>query len=459
MATVVRENISLLNDKITVKVAKDDYMPSFEKALKDYGKKANIPGFRKGMVPPGLIKKMYGNSVLTDEVLRRVEKELTNYMVAEKLDIFAQPLPLPENDARQIDVSSPSEYAFAFEVGLKPAFDIANLGNARLTRYHIGVTPEMVDDEVERLRLRNGKMSEPEEVTGEDNVLNVVFTEADASGTPVEAGISRDNSLLVKYFKEDFRKNWIGKRKDEFVVLQLSAAFDEKEREWVISDLGLDKEDPGTMNKYFKVQISKLGMVERAGLNEDLFKTVFPSKEIKTEAEFRDTIKEDIEKQWERQSRSQLQHAIYHELLNHTSIEFPENFLKRWIQSGGDQPKSAEEAEKEFPSFVNQLKWTLIVNKIAADNGIEVSADDIRNSAKQQLLGYMQGQVLDEEQPWMNDYVNKMMQDRKFVEETMHRIQTEKIFEWAEGQVNPKEETISAADFNKLQEEHQHHHH
>src|SRR5579871_3861789 len=122
MATVTRENISLLNDKITVKVAKDDYLPSFEKALKEYSKKANIPGFRKGMVPVGMIKKMYGNSVLTDEVLRTVEKELTNYMTTEKLDIFAQPLPLPENDARQIDVSSPADYAFAFEVGLKPEF-------------------------------------------------------------------------------------------------------------------------------------------------------------------------------------------------------------------------------------------------------------------------------------------------------------------------------------------------
>src|ERR1700685_4473483 len=105
MATVTRENIGLLNDRITVKIARNDYLPSFEKALKNYGKQANIPGFRKGMVPAGLIRKMYGNSVFTDEVLRTVEKELTNYMSAENLDIFAQPLPLPENDARSIDVS------------------------------------------------------------------------------------------------------------------------------------------------------------------------------------------------------------------------------------------------------------------------------------------------------------------------------------------------------------------
>src|SRR6185436_15556437 len=124
MATVTRENIGLLNDKIVVTVKKEDYLPSFEKALKSYGKKANIPGFRKGMVPSSLIKKMYGASVLTDEVLRTVEKELTKYMVDEKLNIFAQPLPMPENDTRTISVDSPDDYIFAFEVGLKPEFNL-----------------------------------------------------------------------------------------------------------------------------------------------------------------------------------------------------------------------------------------------------------------------------------------------------------------------------------------------
>src|SRR6201994_2978059 len=167
MATVTRENIGLLTDKIVVNVSKGDYLPSFEKALKQYGKQANIPGFRKGMVPAGLIRKMYGSSVLTDEVLKTVEKELTTYMSSEKLEIFAQPLPLPDNDARQIDINNPADYSFAFEVGLKPAFNLADLGSAPLTFYKVEVTPEMVDEEIERQRTRNGKMTEPETVTGE----------------------------------------------------------------------------------------------------------------------------------------------------------------------------------------------------------------------------------------------------------------------------------------------------
>src|SRR5439155_21548426 len=128
MATVTRENIGLLTDKLVVKVEKDDYLPSFEKAIKNYSKQANIPGFRKGMVPLGMVKKMYGSSVFADEVIKSVEKKLSDYMESEKLEIFAQPLPLPENDVRKFDMNQPSEYAFSFEVGLKPEFTITDLG-------------------------------------------------------------------------------------------------------------------------------------------------------------------------------------------------------------------------------------------------------------------------------------------------------------------------------------------
>jgi trigger factor len=462
MATVSRENIGLLTDKITVKIAKTDYLPSFEKALKNYGKQANIPGFRKGMVPAGLIKKMYGSSVFADEVLRTVEKELTTYMSNEKLEIFAQPLPLPENDARQIDMGKPDDYSFAFEVGLKPAFEVPDLEKAKLTRYQVEVTAEMIDEEVERLRVRNGKMTEPETVTGDENVLNLGFTETDASGNPVEGGIQKDNSLLVKYFNEASRPKWIGLKKGDSLVFSLAAAFDEKEREWVLNDLGLPKEDEAAAGKTFSLLITKVGLVEKADLNEEFFKTVYPDKEFKTEEEFRAAIRQEIQAYWDGQSANQLQHSLYHVLLDQTHIEFPEAFLKRWMQTGGDKPKSQAEVEQEFPGFVNQLKWTLLIDKIVHEQGIEASADDIRAFAKQQLLGYMSGQLGQmggDDQPWIADYVTRMMQDKKFVEDTVHRIQTEKVFNWAGSQIKPMEKPIARKEFQEMQEEHQHHQH
>ncbi|ULQ56437.1 trigger factor [Flavihumibacter rivuli] len=459
MATVTRENIGLLNDKITVKLAKEDYLPSFEKALKAYSKQANIPGFRKGMVPTGLIRKMHGQSVFVDEVLRSVEKQLNDYMVNEKLEIFAQPLPLPENDARQLDFNNPDEYAFAFEIGLKPDFKVADLGKASLTFYKIEVTEEMINEEVERLQMRNGNMTEPEAITGDDNVINVTFIETDAAGNEVEGGARKENSLLVKYFAESFRPNLVGKKANDEVSLTLANAFDTKEREWILSDLGFAKDDAAAAEKNFKLVITKVGLLEKAALDENFFKVVFPGKEIADEAAFREAIKADIQLQLDNQSRNQLFDSIYHYLLDNTTIEFPETFLKRWMQTGAEQRKSEDEAEKEYPSFSNSLKWTLIVDQLVKDNNIEVNQEDIRDFAKAQLFSYMgnMGQV-DMDQPWVDDYVNRMVKDRKFVEESFHRIQSDKLFAVAESKVQKNETPISLEAFNKLQAEHHHHH-
>nr|WP_294995147.1 trigger factor [uncultured Sediminibacterium sp.] len=453
MATVTRENIGLLTDKLTVTLKKEDYLSGFEQSLKKYAKNANIPGFRKGMVPAGLVKKMYGQSVFTDEVLRTIEKELNTYLTTESLDIFAQPLPL-DNDARALDMNNPADVSFAFEIGLKPSFDI-DTKKIKVTRYVIDVTDEMVNQEIERLQVRNGKMTEPEAVTGDDNVLNVKFIESDKDGNEVEGGITKDNSLLVKYFEEKFRKKLIGKKNDDTVVLQLDKAFEDKEKEAILADLGLTAEDG---NRYFKLLITKVGLVEKAELNAELFASVYPNSSIATEEDFRAEVKKEIANYYAQQARNQIHDQIYHHLVDHTNMEFPEGFLKRWLQTGGEKPKSAEEAETEYPSFVNQLKWTLVSSKLAADNKIEVLPDDIRDFAKQQLFSYMGGQLgaLGDNQQWVEDYANRMMQDRKFVEDSYHRISTEKLFGILETQVTAKEESISAEAFaEKL---HHHHH-
>src|SRR5215208_1313126 len=220
MATITKEPIGPLHEKITVKLEKTDYLPSFEKALRDYSKKANIPGFRKGMVPAGLIKKMYGSDLLKDEVLRAIDKEVFQFLENEKLDIFAQPLPVDMN-LGQLDVNNPNNYTFIFEVGMKPDFQLPDLSKEKIKRYKVDVTTAMVDEEVERLRTRYGTMTEPETVSGEDHVLNVSFIETDETGNEIAEGLKKDNSLLVKYFKESFRPNLHGKKKDDAIRLKL----------------------------------------------------------------------------------------------------------------------------------------------------------------------------------------------------------------------------------------------
>lgn len=457
MATVTREKIGLLNDKIVVKVEKDDYLPSFEKAIKTYSKQANIPGFRKGMVPVGMVKKMYGSSVFADEVIKSVEKGLTDYMTGEKLEIFAQPLPLPENDSRSLDMNKPSEYSFSFEVGLKPVFNI-DLHSDHLTRYKIEVTDEMVNEELERVLTNTGQMVDQEAINSEDNVIDGVLIECDAEGNEIEGGIRKETSLQAKYFNQTTRDQLWGKKVGDFLVFQFSAVFEDKERDWLYSDLGLAKDDPQSADKFFKFSISKISIIEKAALNEELFGKVFPDKGISTEEDFRNEMRQQIQSQWDTQSNSQLLHQIYHELLNHTQIEVPEDFLKRWMLTGREKPKTPEEVDKEYPVFINQLKWTLILDKIVQDNEIKVEPEDIRSFAKQQLRGYMGGSNIDIDQPWVTTYIDKMMQDKKFVEDSFLRIQTDKALAWAEAHVQPTEATISQSDFEKLVEAHSHEH-
>jgi len=456
MASVTKENIGNLHDKLTVKVSKEDYLPSFEKAIKDYSKKANIPGFRKGMVPAGMVKKMYGASIFYDEVIKSVEKELKNYLVTEKPEIFAQPLPM-ESDLRKLDMNQPSDYEFPFDIGLKPPVTLDALSTAKTTFYKVKTTPEMVNEEVEKLVTKNGDLKDVETVSSPENVLNVLFEESDAEGNVVEGGISKDDSILLKYFSEDYQQKLQDKKVNDSLVLQLKDAFPEKEREWILSDLGLDKDDPSSLDKYFKMSITKIGLVEKKALNEEFFNQVFPGKDLKTEEDFRKTVEEEIQKQWDAAGHNQLQDQLYH-ILVETPMEFPVSFLKHWLQTGTEKQKTPEEVEAEYPKFESQLKWTLITDKIISDHQLEVSEEELRNNMKKEIMGYFGQMNLGEDASWLESYIDRMMKDEKQVDASYRRLITEKLFNWLETQVTPEEKEISSEEFLKMQEEHHHHH-
>jgi len=453
MASIKRENISLLNDKLTVHLTPSDYVGGFETILKKHAKTANIPGFRKGMVPAGLIKKMYGQSVFTDEVLKKVEAELNQYLAAEKIEIFAQPLPL-DSQLANMDFNQPTDYDFSFEIGLKPSFEIKTK-DIKVKHYQVKVTPEMIQNELERIQTRQGKMTEPETAETEENVLNVSFIESDKEGNEIEGGIKKDNSLLIKYFAAATRKKLIGSKKDDAQIIQLKKAFEDKELDVIIGDLGITKEES---DKYFKLVITKVGLVEKANIDEALFLASYPNQEIKTEEAFRAAIQKDIEGYYEQQARNQIHDQIYHSLIEHTPMEFPTAFLKRWLQQGGEKQRTIEEAEKEYPVFQDQLKWTLISGQLMTAQKIEVVAEDLKDFAKQQLMSYMGNQMgaMGDNDKWLEDYAVRMMQDKKFVEDSYHRISTDKLFKAIETEVQTKDEPIEAEKFADMLNNHRH---
>jgi trigger factor len=455
MATVVRENIGLLHDKLTVKVSKEDYFPSFDKKLKEYSKNANIPGFRKGMVPAGMIKKMYGNSIFTEEVIKTVEKELYTYLSSEKPEIFAQPLPLT-SDISKMDINNPADYEFGFEMGLKPNYTIAEVSKAKVTLHKVATTDEMVTEEINRMQIKGGKMTEPETTDNEENVLNILFTESDKDGVVVEGGAAKENSVILKYFTAATQKKFMGKKVGEVVTVQLSKAFDEDKLTAILHDLGFEEGDKEAGKKYFNLEVVKIGLVEKRELNEEFFKEIYPAKDIKTEEELKTAIKEEIQHYWEAQSRNQLQDQLYHYLIDETKMEFPEEFLKRWLQTGGEKPKTAEEAATEFPGFSNQLKWTLISDKLIQENKLDVTNEELRDSMKVEIMRYFGSMNLGEDTSFLESYIDRMMKDEKQVDASYRRLITDKLFNFIETQVKPKEKEVTGEELGKMMHNHQH---
>jgi trigger factor len=456
MAQITREQIAPLHERITVTVSPSDYNPAYEASLKKYAKTANIPGFRKGMVPTGVVKKMYGASVFTEEVLRIIENDLMQYLQTENIAYLGQPLPEDANDPALFNFNEPKDYSFTFELGLKPDFTIPDIATAATTLNIVEATDEMIEEEIERMQQRLGKMTEPETITREEDVLNVSFQKSDALGNIEEGAEKKENSLLLKYFSESARKQLLGKKKDETLVIQLSSAFEDKEREWVAGDLGLNKDNAEDMAQHFVLHISKLGFVEKRDMDETFFKEAMPGKEITTEEAFRSEIRTQIAAYWKHQASHLLEHELFHLLSEKTKMDFPEAFLKKWLKKSGEKEQSVEEIEKEFPAFLNQLRWTLVSNEIGSANSIQVGREEIVDSLRQQLMGYFGSMNMGGNYDWLDSYVERMMEDKQQVENAYQRVFSSKVLAWAASQAKPVEKKMTAAEFLALQEKHNH---
>jgi trigger factor len=455
MATVTRENIGLLHDKVLVKVHKEDYLPAFEKKIKEYSKTANIPGFRKGMVPVGMVKKMYGTSIFNDEVLKTVEKELYNYLNTEKPQIFAQPLPL-NTDLKELDINNPADYEFGFEMGLKPNYTLPNFATANATLHKVICTDEMVTDEINRMQIKGGEMKDLETITSEECVLNVLFKESMPDGSILVGGIQKENSVIVKYLTAGVQKNLMGKKIGDNITIQLNSAFEKDKLEAIVQDLGFEPTDTAAAEKYFVLEIAKIGLVEKRALDETFFKEIYPTKDIKTEDELKINIKEEIQQYWDAQSRNQLHDQLYHFLIDETKMDFPEPFLKKWLQTGGEKPKTEEQAEEEFPAFSNQLKWTLISDQIVQDNKLQVTNEELRESMKAEVMRYFGTMQIGDDTSWLESYIDRMMKDEKQTEASYRRLVTEKLFSFIEQQTTPKEKISTVEALTALQHNHQH---
>ncbi|XZF12685.1 trigger factor [Chitinophagaceae bacterium MMS25-I14] len=457
MATVTRDNIGNLHDKITVKLTKEDYLPSFEKSLKQYAKTANVPGFRKGMVPAGMVKKMYGPGIFNDEVLRSAGQKLDEYLREQKVAIFAQPMVMPAAAPVNLDMNAPSEVDFSFEIGLKPDFEITPLTNkTKLSRYKVSVSDKMVEDEIERIRRRYGKVENPETINSKDDILYGTYQAADAEGNVAEGADKKEETVLVEKLPAKLQEMVIGKSVNDTLVFRPADVCTEEELASFLKDPL--KAGAEAAQQYFKLTIDKVGLLIPRDLDATLFAEVFPNDNVASEADFKDRIKAELSREFDRVSNDRLNNEMFEVLVHQTPIELPVAFLKRWLKEGGEKPKSDAEVESEFGSFEHQLRWTLISDKLIIDNNINVSLDEVNEDIKGRVLAYF-GMEADDDAPWLESYMAKVAKDEKTMNETYRRILFDRLFQFLATQFDVEEKEIGEEEFFKLPDAHAAHHH
>ncbi|MCC6186077.1 MAG: trigger factor [Chitinophagaceae bacterium] len=451
MATVTRENIANLHDRITVNVTKEDFMPSFEKSLKHYAKTAAVPGFRKGMVPAGMVKKMYGQNVYNEEVIRTAGKQLENYLQSEKLAIFGKPMLAADTIPQVIDIDAPADVTFHFDIGIKPSFTVPAIDNkVALAKYKIEVSDKMLDDELNRIAHRYGKPEDKELVESKDDVVYVSYEMAEVAN----AEKLEDTALLERY-PAQLQTLLTGKKAGDNFVIRPSEICTAEElpiflKNTVKNELAADTQ--------FKVSLTNVAKIIPANIDETLFAQVFPSAEVKDEATFRAMISVELEREYERIAVDRLNNEIYESLVHTTPIELPVPFLKRWLKDGQDKPFTAAEVEEGFSGYEHQLRWQLITEKLIVDNKITVSLEEVNENIKARVLAYF-GMQAGEEAPWMDSYMQKIAKDEKTLNETYQTIMNDRLFRFLHSQLSISETSISEEEFAKLPNPHAVYHH
>ncbi len=456
MATVTRENIGTLHEKINIKLTREDYLPSFEKSLKQYARNVNVPGFRKGNVPAGMVKKMYGQSIFSDEVLRSAGSKLEEYLKNENVSIFAQPMVMPSETPLKMDMNNPEDVDFSFEIGLKPDFSIDALKNAApVLKYKVEVTDKMVADEIDRIQKRYGTAETQEAVTTKDDIIYCKYEQSDAEGNVLPESQMVEDTVLLEKLPAKLQEMLMGKKNEESFVIRPADVCTPEELPSFLKDPL--KQGADAANNYYKFTLTRVAKLIPRELNAELYAQVVPNKDVKDEAEFKELIRTELSKEFDRIAGERIDNEIYEMLVHTTPFQLPVNFLKRWMKEGGDKPKSDSEVEKEFPGFDHQLRWTLISDKLIQDNGINVDIEEVKNHIKAQVLGYF-GMSSDDDAPWMDSYMQKMMKDNKTIDETYRRLLFEKLFAYLREHVKIEEKEVSEEEFYKAPSAHHHHH-
>jgi trigger factor len=445
---ITQEKIDNLNSVVTVSIKPEDYRERVEKAIKTQAKKAKIPGFRPGMVPPSHIKRMYGKSILVDEINNLLSDTLNNYINDNNLQVLGQPLPKVDEE-KQFNWDYNDEFEFNYELGLAPEFDLDFSSKDVLTYYDVKVDEETLASRITNLRKSYGKMTNPD-VSAENDVLYAELKQLSADGSVFEDGITNTASIRLDLVKdEEIKKSLVGLKKDDVVEFDIQKAF-ENDVHQVSRLLNISEEDAKDLKSKFQLSVKNVNRLEESDLNQEFFDKLFGAGEVTTEEEFRSRIINELEAMMVQNADQKLQNDIYNFSSEKVKFELPDEFLKRWLKAT-NQNLADEELEKGYTDFAKNLKWTLIENKIIKENSIEIKYEDIFETAKKRLDGQFKmysPQPLSEEQ--LGQYTVQFLQDKENANRIFEEVKANKVFEFLKGVVTLDKKEIEYNKFIEL---------
>ncbi len=376
---IQQENIDQLNAVLNITLTPEDYKDNYEKALKDYTKRAALPGFRPGKVPATVIKKRFGKSLLAEEINKTINDAITSHIQDNKLEVLGNPLPR-HNEADGGDWENPADFNFSYDLGLTPQFEI-KLSKADKHNFHlIKVDAAMIDRQVGDMARRYGKLSTPE-VAEDKDLIVANLAELDENGAVLEDGINADTTISLEYIKDEkVKANLLGLVVD--ATVKVNPAQLAENAQDLMRMLSISQVQAEQLGDSFLLTVKELRRMAPADLNQELFDKVLGKDTVSSEAEFRAKIEEQLKSNFVSDSNRLFKRDITEHLLSSVQISLPDDFLKRWIMASNDRPISAEQLEIEYPSYANGLKWQLIENKIFQEGGIQIENEDLVGEAK-----------------------------------------------------------------------------
>jgi trigger factor len=383
---VIQENVDELNAVVRIEFSPADYQPKIDEQLKDYGRKVQMPGFRPGKVPAGMVRKMYGKTILVEQLNKLTSDTLFNFIRENQLNVLGNPLPKPENDAA-FDLDNPGDIKLAFEVGLAPNFDLDVSSNHRFNMYKLKLDDSYVNDIIEDYRKRLGEPEDVETSTNEDTIHGV-FTELNADGSVKEEGIVKNATISFADFKEgNGEATFTGVTKGADVKVNLKEAV--VNPTVIAALLAISKEEVEGISDSFSFNVESIKRTAPAEINQEFFDKLLGPGVISSEEELRERIIEDGQKRYNKDSENRLFNEVVEHLVNTSTFELPNEFLKRWLVSQNEGKVNPEDIESNYDNYARGIRWQLIEGKLIRDNNIAITNDQVLESLTEDFLAYM----------------------------------------------------------------------